>query len=114
MTEAGEFKAVLAAEVRVKGSGYLAMARPNTLAQARLGLIAGRKAAKRAVDRNRAKRLAREAFRASRNALPPADFVLRLRNDLRRRDNRSIRAELDHVFGETSRRIARRMMAVDR
>ena len=116
LTEASEFKAVLAANVRVKGNGYFALASPTALGQARLGLVAGRKAAKRAVDRNRAKRIAREAFRASRASLPSADIVLRLRNDLRSRDNRSIRAELDHILAETSRRTAQRsqrMKAVD-
>ena len=116
LTEASEFKAVLAASVRVKGNGYFALALPTALGRARLGLVAGRKAAKRAVDRNRAKRIAREAFRASRASLPSVDIVLRLRNDLRSRDNRSIRSELDHILAETSRRatqLSQRMKAVD-
>jgi ribonuclease P protein component len=45
----------------------------------RLGIIVGRKALKRAVDRNRAKRMCREAFRQKSRALPPVDIVVQLR-----------------------------------
>jgi ribonuclease P protein component len=69
-----------------------------------LGLIASRKSAKRAVDRNRAKRLAREAFRASRPDLPAWDVVVQLRNDLRNSHNADIRAELHRLFGDVRRR----------
>jgi ribonuclease P protein component len=45
----------------------------------RLGIIVGRKALKRAVDRNRAKRMCREAFRQKSRALPPVDIVVQIR-----------------------------------
>lgn len=47
-------------------------------AQPRLGLIVAKKLAKRAVQRNLLKRLAREAFRHLQQRLPGGDFVLRL------------------------------------
>lgn len=75
--------------------GALSVANPPA---ARLGLIASRKTARRAVDRNRAKRLAREAFRAARANLPAADVVLQLRNDLRGMGNAAVRAELDALL----------------
>jgi len=53
--------------------------KPNGLAQARLGIIASRKVAPRAVDRNRARRLVREAFRAVRARLGGVDIVVQLR-----------------------------------
>jgi len=79
-------------------------ARGNGLSGARLGLIAGRKAARRAVDRNRAKRLAREAFRAVRVGLPPVDVVLQLKNDLRKSGNPDIRKELDRLLRDAAAR----------
>lgn len=103
----------MAAESRVKAEGFFALALPGGLPQARLGLVMSRKAARRAVDRNRAKRLAREVFRESRQYLPPADIVLRLRNDLRSRGNENIRAELNHLLDEVSKR-AIRQRAVNR
>lgn len=44
----------------------------------RLGLVMAKKLARRAVQRNLLKRLARESFRHVRNRLPPGDLVLRL------------------------------------
>jgi ribonuclease P protein component len=43
---------------------------PNGLAYARLGISVGRKKVRRAVARNRIKRLLREAFRLSKGELP--------------------------------------------
>ncbi len=45
---------------------------------ARLGLVVGKKLLKRAVDRNRLKRVVRENFRLRRPELPPCDLVVRL------------------------------------
>lgn len=73
-------------------------------AVARLGLIASRKAARRAVDRNRAKRLAREVFRLSRPSLPACDVVLQLRENLRGSANHEVRAELTRLLRELQRR----------
>ena len=46
----------------------------------RLGVIAGRHAWPRAVDRNRFRRLAREAFRLLQHSLQQRDFIIRARN----------------------------------
>lgn len=54
--------------------------RPNGLGHPRLGMVAGRKALRRAVDRNRSKRLLREAFRAAHKALPALDIVVQFRD----------------------------------
>jgi len=45
---------------------------------ARLGLVVGKKFLKRAVDRNRCKRVLREQFRLRRAGLPAVDLVARL------------------------------------
>ena len=45
---------------------------------ARLGLVVGKKLLKRAVDRNRLKRVVRENFRLRRLQLPSYDLVVRL------------------------------------
>ncbi|MBD3646089.1 MAG: ribonuclease P protein component [Pseudomonadales bacterium] len=60
----GEFDAVFKkAQLRVSHQACLALAIPNRLDRRRLGLVVGKKAAPRAVDRNRLKRLMRESFR---------------------------------------------------
>lgn len=50
--------------------------RPNAFATARLGLAVSKRVSKRAVDRNRLKRLARDSFRRWRSRLPCVDLVL--------------------------------------
>ena len=54
---------------------------------ARLGVIAGRHAWPRAVDRNRFRRLAREAFRLLQHRLQQRDYIVRVRNPQRGEPN---------------------------
>ena len=55
------------------------IARPNGLGRARLGLAVGVRAAGNAVNRNRVKRVVREAFRHIRQELPAVDLVVNAR-----------------------------------
>lgn len=104
LTRAAEYRVVMTAECRLSGSSFQLRASSNQLPQARLGLVASRKAARRAVDRNRGKRLAREAFRALAVHLPAVDFVVQLKNDLRRAGNDALRKELNRLLRESARR----------
>ena len=104
LTQAKEFKAVLVSECRRSGSSFLLRAGSNALPGARLGLIASRKAARRAVDRNRGKRIAREAFRAICTQLPQVDIVLQLKNDLRAASNGELRKELNQLLRDLRKR----------
>ena len=83
---------MLRAGTRAAGRNFVVRAVPNTGEQARLGIIAGRKAAARAVDRNRGKRLVREVFRSA--DLGAHDVAVQLRNDLRAQTNDALRSEL--------------------
>lgn len=71
---------------------------PNGRAHARLGIVAGKKAAARAVDRNRAKRLIRETFGVMFSEVGPLDVVVQLRTDLRKLDNAEVRGELRRLL----------------
>lgn len=80
---------------------------PNRFRHARLGIIAGKKAAARAVDRNRAKRLIREVFRTVSPGLGSMDIAVQLRTDLRAAHNADARAELAKLLETLVRRLAR-------
>jgi ribonuclease P protein component len=69
---------------------------------ARLGLTISRRAAKRAVDRNRLKRIARESFRAQ--ALSALDFVVMARSDAAGADPAVLRQSLDRHFRRLDKR----------
>lgn len=57
---------------------FVLYARSNQLGHARLGIVAAKRFAPRAVTRNTIKRVARELFRQS--ALPAIDCIVRLSN----------------------------------
>ena len=72
-------------------SGVSEVSEQDTLTDrpgARLGLVVAKRLARRAVQRNLLKRLAREAFRHARASLPPYDLVLRLSRPVTNRPSR--------------------------
>jgi len=73
---------------------FTVLARPNDKNHARLGLAISRKAARRAVDRNRLKRIAREAFRHAPPA-PAIDLVVFAKPGAAREDRHTLRNSLD-------------------
>ena len=54
----------------------------NAVLGPRLGLVIGRRAIRRAHERNRLKRTAREVFRLNCQCLPPQDIVLQVRGPI--------------------------------
>jgi ribonuclease P protein component len=70
------------------------LARPNAEGPARLGLAIARKCARRAVDRNRLKRLVRESFRSQGLSLWGLDLVVMCRRDGVAAENAQLLASL--------------------
>jgi len=63
---------------------------------ARLGLVVGKRAVRRAHDRNRVKRALRETFRRRRAQLPAVDLVVQVTgNDV---SNAAVRASLEALL----------------
>jgi ribonuclease P protein component len=97
-----EFGQVFADPVRSADRFFTILARPNDVGAARLGLAISRRAAKRAVDRNRLKRIARESFR--RKTLPAWDFVVMARPGAAAEPSAALRASLDGHYRKLARR----------
>jgi ribonuclease P protein component len=64
---------------------------------ARLGLVVSKRALRRAVDRNRAKRVLRETFRTLREELPEMDLIVQVVGPA---SNDEIRAALTRLLAE--------------
>lgn len=62
--------------MRLRSPPLRMLARPNERGVPRLGIVAPKRSLRRAIDRNRAKRIVRESFRLARSRLPPCDFVV--------------------------------------
>lgn len=76
LTEANDYQRVFAGSCRFGNQYITILATQNEFAHPRLGLAISKKCAKRAVDRNRIKRIVRESFRANQNTLPAVDMVV--------------------------------------
>lgn len=86
LRSSGDFRKVYASGRRYESRLMTAFVRPNGLEHHRLGITASRKAIGNAVERNRSKRLLREAFRLSEEDLDELktryDWVLNARRSL--------------------------------
>jgi ribonuclease P protein component len=79
LRRAGDFAALRHTSGRLGGRCFSVRYRANALGQPRLGLAISKRVSKRAVDRNRIKRLVRESFRRARLELPPIDLMVMAR-----------------------------------
>lgn len=81
---------------------FVVLAAPGVSTLARLGLAVAKKNARRAVDRNRLKRLVREIFRQRRDSLGAVDFVVMTRASAVDASNASLREDLGKLLTKTA------------
>ena len=74
-----DFSSVFALRKRLILDQVCVYRRHNGLSHARLGLVVGKKCAKKAVERNAMKRRLREWFRLHQHELPAQDFIIQVR-----------------------------------
>jgi len=98
MRRPAEFKQVYAAGKRFGNEFFSVSAHPNGLACARLGMSIAARILRRAVDRNRLRRLIRESFRVHQLTLPPLDIVIGARAGVLSADNARLRSALEKLW----------------
>ena len=95
LTGARQFTRVFKRARRFSTGAVTVLAEPNPLGHPRLGLAISRRHVKRAVGRNRIKRVVRESFRAHQGTLDSLDVVVLTRAGIETRSNDEIRAWLE-------------------
>jgi ribonuclease P protein component len=94
-----EVQSVFAAKPRKVSRPYLlVLFTPNQFSYARLGIIAGKQHLRRAVDRNRVRRIIRESFRQSMANLQGLDLVVMIRAGCSAVDSKTLRNDIDHLW----------------
>ncbi|MDR3410972.1 MAG: ribonuclease P protein component [Formivibrio sp.] len=93
-----DFSSVFSLRRSIGDAFFQLLVAPNGLPYARLGLVVGRKADKRAVARNYIKRLTRETFRQNATCLAGLDVVIRARRTFDRKESVAARAALLGLF----------------
>ena len=64
-----------------------------------------RKHVRRAIDRNRIKRLVRESFRHRQHEIPDLDVIVLARPGIGTLDNQQLYQQLDRLWGKLSRQV---------
>lgn len=101
-----EFDDVFRRASRSSDERFTVLGCGNERPHARLGLAISRKAARRATDRNRLKRLAREVFRHHQAELAGLDMVVMARPAAAAATNAELRASLERLYKAMPERCA--------
>ena len=98
LTGVGAFETVFRDGRRRDGELLQLIAAPAGAPPGRVGYVVGRKAFPRAVDRNRVRRLLREAVRRARPGIEAFDMILRAKRGCPRQETRRFAAEADRLL----------------
>jgi len=96
---AAEYRRVFENAQRFSNSGFTMLARANGLGIPRLGMAISRKNVRRAVDRNRIKRIVRESFRLNQECLGGVDLVVLANARTVRAGNPELRTAIEDLWG---------------
>jgi ribonuclease P protein component len=97
--EASKYKRIFAQKKSVYARTLVMWVTHGADAGRRAGVVVSKRTFRRAVDRNRAKRLLREAFRLSRHAIAPdVDVILIARAGIAGKDCRDVMCDLEAAY----------------
>lgn len=98
LTSPKDFARLRGSSRRVGTRHFSAEVAVNPLGRARLGLAISKRVSKKAVRRNRIKRIARDSFRRGRDRFPAVDILLIARASADLQNNASLRDELSCLW----------------
>jgi ribonuclease P protein component len=93
-----DFNYVFNRAKRIGTPALTVLYRSNVPNHARLGFVIAKKSLKKAVDRNRYKRIIRESFRLNQANLPAVDIVILAKRDAKQFDKQQVRQQIDQVW----------------
>lgn len=96
-----DFQFVFTQPGKVARKNLLALYRLNQQCYARLGIIIPKHHAKRAVDRNRIRRVIRESFRQHKEALKGLDIIVLMRSEWSPLAIQSLRDDVLYLWQQT-------------
>ena len=106
MLKADEYTQVFNKAHRSRDQYFTVLARSKDNGRAKLGLAVSKKKAKKAVSRNRLKRIIRESFRLSQNLLASADFVVMVQQNGEKVSNEQLFLSLDKHWQNLTKKCA--------
>ena len=95
LLKAEEYTQVFDNAHRSRDQYFTVLAKPKKIGHAKLGLAVAKKKAKRAVSRNRLKRIIRESFRLSQNTIACADYVVMIQQSSENISNKQLFLSLE-------------------
>ncbi|MGH8152298.1 MAG: ribonuclease P protein component [Rhodanobacteraceae bacterium] len=98
LRRAADFAALRRASGRWQGAYFLLRWMASSAPHARLGLAVSRRVNRRAVVRNRIKRVIRESFRMQRANLPPLDVLVIAKPSAAGSDSAALTIELERAW----------------
>lgn len=97
-----DFDALFRAGQSVGSSFFRALVLPSKTINVRLGITVPKRIVVYAHDRNRIKRLLREAFRIRRSELPMIDLVILARNGILSASDEMLRNDINQIFNRVA------------
>lgn len=105
LLNAGDYQSVFNdTSSKVFAGEFLLLARKRDDDQTRLGLIVAKKTDKRAVGRNRIKRLVRDSFRHHKIPLSGLDIIFLARQGIKELDNPTLHERLDKAWDQLAKK----------